>query len=62
MAGRIAIRADDTAETLMSRVQAVEHQIYPQAAQLFAEGRVTYKGGNAWLDGKIMKDPLTLDY
>lgn len=62
MAGRIAIRADDTADTLMSRVQAVEHQIYPQAAQLFAEGRVTYNDGNAWLDGKIMTDPLTLDY
>jgi len=62
MAGRIAVRTDDTADTLMSRVQAVEHQIYPQAAQLFAEGRVTYRDGNAWLDGKIMTDPLTLDY
>lgn len=62
LAGRIAIRADDTADTLMSRIQAVEHQIYPQAAQLFAEGRVIYKDGNAWLDGKIMTDPLILDY
>ncbi len=62
LAGRIAIRADDTADTLMSRVQAVEHQIYPQAAQLFAEGRVTYKDGNAWLDGKIMTDPLTVEF
>ncbi len=62
LAGRIAIRADDTADTLMSRVQAVEHQIYPQAAQLFAEGRVTYNDGNAWLDGKIMTDPLINDY
>jgi len=62
LAGRIAIRADDTADTLMSRVQAVEHQIYPQAAQLFAEGRVTYRDGNAWLDGQIMTDPLTVDY
>jgi len=62
LAGRIAIRADDTADTLMSRVQAVEHQIYPQAAQLFAEGRVTYRDGNAWLDGQIMTDPLILDY
>jgi len=62
LAGRIAIRADDTADTLMSRVQAVEHQIYPQAAQLFAEGRVTYKDGNAWLDGQILTDPLVIDY
>ncbi|MBB4573776.1 folate-dependent phosphoribosylglycinamide formyltransferase PurN [Rhizobium lentis] len=37
----------DTAESLAARVLTVEHQIYPQALRLFAEGRVTMQGGKA---------------
>ncbi len=37
----VAVRKDDTEETLAARVLAVEHRIYPQALRLVAEGRVT---------------------
>ncbi len=62
LAGRIAVNAGETPEQLQERVQAVEHRIYPQAAQLFATGRITYRNGAAWLDGKILADPLIVDY
>lgn len=34
----------DTGETLMDRVHALEHRIYPQAVAWFAEGRLTVQG------------------
>ena len=62
LAGRIAIDATETADELKARVQAVEHQIYPQAAQLLAQGRVVYKNGDAFLDGKPLTEPLLVDF
>ena len=35
---------DDTPETLAARVLEVEHQLYPEVLQLFAEGRVIVEG------------------
>lgn len=58
--GRVPIMANDTAATLAERVLAVEHQIYPQAAALFAAGRLRYREGRAWLDGKPLDEPLQL--
>ncbi|NEJ70760.1 phosphoribosylglycinamide formyltransferase [Rhizobium phaseoli] len=43
----VPILSGDTAESLAARVLTVEHQIYPQALRLFAEGRVTMEGGKA---------------
>ncbi|AHG44794.1 phosphoribosylglycinamide formyltransferase [Rhizobium leguminosarum bv. trifolii CB782] len=43
----VPILSGDTAESLAARVLTVEHQIYPQALRLFAEGRVTMDGGKA---------------
>lgn len=43
----VPILTGDTAESLAARVLTVEHQIYPQALRLFAEGRVTMDGGKA---------------
>lgn len=36
MQERVAVRHDDTAETLHARIQAVEHRIYPAAISLMA--------------------------
>ena len=36
----VPVLEDDNAELLAARVLKVEHQIYPEALQLFAEGRV----------------------
>lgn len=56
--GRVPVRPDDSAATLAARVLAVEHQIYPRAAALFAAGRLRYRDGRAWLDGKALDEPL----
>ena len=46
----VNIETGDTAETLAKRVLTKEHIIYPQAAQWFAEGRLTLESNNAILD------------
>ncbi|MBN1593823.1 MAG: phosphoribosylglycinamide formyltransferase [Candidatus Coatesbacteria bacterium] len=40
----VEVRDDDTVETLRSRVQQVEHRLYPTAIKLFAEGRLKVEG------------------
>lgn len=56
--GRVRVEADDTAKTLASRVLKIEHEIYPQAAALFAAGRLEFIDGAAWLDGKKLDEPI----
>jgi phosphoribosylglycinamide formyltransferase 1 len=45
MQGAIAVRDDDTAETLASRVLEIEHRIYPEALRLVASGAVEVEDG-----------------
>jgi len=40
----VAVRDDDTAETLHARIQVEEHIAYPEALRLIAAGRVTVEG------------------
>jgi phosphoribosylglycinamide formyltransferase-1 len=56
--GRVRVHSDDTAKQLSARVQAVEHKIYPQAAALFASGRLEYRHGDTWLDGDKLDEPV----
>lgn len=44
MQGAVAVRDDDTADTLAARVLDVEHRIYPDALRLVAEGAVKVDG------------------
>ncbi len=37
----VPVREDDTEETLAARILAEEHQLYPRAIQLYAEGRLS---------------------
>ncbi|HNP36163.1 MAG TPA: phosphoribosylglycinamide formyltransferase [Woeseiaceae bacterium] len=62
IAGRIAVRREDTVASLKSRVQAVEHQIYPQAAAWYAEQRLSYRNGEALLDGQLLNEPVVRDF
>jgi phosphoribosylglycinamide formyltransferase 1 len=55
---RVAVAADDTEETLSRRVLAQEHRIYPLAVRWFAEGRLRYRAGKAWLDGQPLSEPV----
>jgi phosphoribosylglycinamide formyltransferase-1 len=40
----VDVSGDDTAETLATKVLHIEHEIYPEAIRLFAEGRVKIDG------------------
>ncbi len=42
----IAVRADDTEETLAQRVLEIEHRLYPKALRLVAEGRARFPSGD----------------
>ena len=48
----LEIQAEDTEESLKSRVQALEHQLYPEVLGWFAENRIALKDGQVYLDGK----------
>jgi phosphoribosylglycinamide formyltransferase-1 len=56
--GRVPVLPEDTAEELAARVLQVEHKIYPQAAAMFAAGRLEYRDGCAWLDGERLLEPV----
>lgn len=60
--GRLAVDPGETAAELAARVQAVEHQIYPLAADWFATGRLQYRHHAAWLDGKELEEPVVMDF
>lgn len=55
--GRLAVIPGESASELATRVQALEHQIYPQAAGWVGSGKVTFKDGNSWIDGKLAQEP-----
>ena len=56
--GRVPVLANDTATELSARVQALEHKIYPEAAILFASGRLQFKNGESWLDDTKLEEPV----
>jgi len=43
----VPVLSSDSAEMLAARVLSVEHQLYPQALRLLAEGKVRMEGGKA---------------
>jgi phosphoribosylglycinamide formyltransferase-1 len=55
---RIAVTPTDDEASLAARVQAQEHRIYPVAVRWFCEGRLRYNAGCAWLDGRLLRDPV----
>jgi len=60
--GRLRVDPTETADELQTRVQAIEHQIYPEAAGLVGSGRVIFKDGKSWVDGDIAEEPLVRSY
>ena len=53
---RVAIKEDDTAETLAARILPLEHQLYPQAANLVLTGRAALRENVAWCDGQPLPE------
>jgi phosphoribosylglycinamide formyltransferase-1 len=58
--GALVVRDDDTAETLATRVLAIEHKIYPMALRLVAEGRVRVENGRCRIDAEPASDAILL--
>ena len=45
----LEVKDDDTEESLAERILKEEHQIYPQAIQLFSQGRLMIKGRRVFI-------------
>ncbi len=58
LAGRLRVDPEESAEELQHRVQAVEHVIYPRAADLVGSGRVEFVDGQTWIDGDVAMSPI----
>src|SRR6185369_3197952 len=44
MQGAVAVRDDDTADTLAARILEIEHRIYPAALRLLASDKIRLQG------------------
>ncbi len=60
--GRLAIVPGESADELATRVQTVEHQIYPEAAGWVGSGKVIFRDGQAWIDGELAAEPIIQSY
>ncbi len=60
--GRLLVDSEESAADLARRVQAIEHKIYPESAGWFASGRLEFHDGNAFLDGKVLTQPVVREY
>ena len=59
MQGAVAVRDDDTPETLAARILEIEHRIYPDALRLVASGQIRLEGGVCKIAGSAGSgDPL----
>lgn len=45
----VPVKDEDTVESLSKRILAEEHRIYPQAIQLFSEGRIEVRGRRVFI-------------
>jgi phosphoribosylglycinamide formyltransferase 1 len=59
---KVAVMPGDTEATLSARVQATEHIIYPRVLGWFAERRLVWRDGAAWLDGRRLDIPIVEDF
>jgi len=59
---RVAVLPGDSEATLAARVLVTEHVIYPRALGWFAERRLTWQDGAAWLDGRRLDAPVVEDF
>jgi phosphoribosylglycinamide formyltransferase-1 len=56
----VTVRPGETEEELAARVLKVEHQIYPLALKLLAEGRLQIENGRCRVDGVPVPDTASL--
>jgi len=56
----INVRPGETEKELAARVLKAEHQIYPLALKLLAEGRLQIENGHCRIDGVRVPDTASL--
>ena len=56
----VSVRHGEIEEKLAARVLEVEHQIYPLALKLLAEGRLRIENGRCRIDGILVPDTASL--
>jgi phosphoribosylglycinamide formyltransferase-1 len=56
--GRLAVRPGEDATALSARVQQLEHIIYPRALGWLVAGRLAWRDGSPWLDGRPLHSPV----
>jgi phosphoribosylglycinamide formyltransferase-1 len=56
----VPILDDDTPDTLAARILEQEHKVYPQAVQLFAEGRLRIEGRRVFIEAGKPKDEVVI--
>jgi phosphoribosylglycinamide formyltransferase-1 len=57
---RLAVRSDDTPESLQRRVHAGEHVILPRAVDWLATGRLKLAAGRVMLDARSLSEPVVV--
>lgn len=60
--GRLRVAPTTDPGDLMSRIQAVEHQVYPTAADWFGQGRLEFRDGAAYLDSRHLDEPEVMTF
>jgi phosphoribosylglycinamide formyltransferase-1 len=59
---KVAVLADDTEASLAARVLATEHIIYPRVLGWLGTGRLGWRAGAPWLDGRPLAAPIVEDF
>ncbi len=60
MQGAVAVRDDDTPDTLAARILEAEHRIYPDALRLVAGGQIRLEGGICKTAGRGVSDDVLI--
>ena len=55
---RIPVLPGDDEQSLAQRVQSREHEIFPRAVEWLATGRLEWRDGGPWLDGRRLDHPV----
>jgi phosphoribosylglycinamide formyltransferase 1 len=58
---RVPVLPGDDEESLARRVQAREHELYPRVVEWIASGRLDWREGGPWLDGRRLAEPVVVD-
>jgi phosphoribosylglycinamide formyltransferase-1 len=59
---RVPVKPADTENELAARVLATEHVILPKVIGWLADGRLAWRDGKGWLDGRALEAPIVEDF